>query len=217
MNKQAVCLAGVLCGAAVLSATAVLSAQGRHPEGTPQIVGVTSFERFGVHHAVAWSMGQDGRLRVAARGSIGGVGTAADLQTDNHEHIDTPSLSPVSPTEAEIFVEAARQQQALAGIENDLNAEVTRMSICASSPIPDGWIKVDDFWSPTTCGNPGNITYNVWVIERYSNKPRGAVMDVCASAATPDGWVERGTAWRPNRCGHPNNITQNVKLIQRVN
>jgi hypothetical protein len=55
------------------------------------------------------------------------------------------------------------------------------------------------------------------VIERYSNKLRGAVMDVCASAAKPDGWVERGTAWRPNRCGHPNNITQNVKLIQRVN
>jgi hypothetical protein len=115
----------------------------------------------------------------------------------------------------DIATEAARQQRTLAPMT--LNVLVERMDVCASSPIPNGWIKVDDHWNPTTCGNPSSIVYNVVTIERYDNKPAGAVMTVCAGAATPNGWVEIGSSWNPTMCGHPSSIVNNVKQIKRVN
>jgi hypothetical protein len=100
--------------------------------------------------------------------------------------------------------------------ELDLNVEIRGMRICRGSPIPLGWIKVNDDWSPTSCGNPSSLTYNVWYIERYDDKPVGSTMRVCSSASTPPGWVDINYDWSPTSCGHPSSITNNVKYIRRV-
>lgn len=50
--------------------------------------------------------------------------------------------------------------------------------VCAGS-VPAGWIKVNDRWDPMACGKPSSIIYNVWTIERYSDKPVGSVMNTC--------------------------------------
>ncbi len=100
--------------------------------------------------------------------------------------------------------------------ELELNVERTSMHICRGSPVPPGWIKVNDDWSPTSCGNPSYITYNVWLIEQYDNKPVGSTMRVCASAQTPAGWVDVDYDWSPTSCGRPSYITDNVKYIRRI-
>lgn len=89
-------------------------------------------------------------------------------------------------------------------------------SICANSPIPAGYILVDDRWDPTSCGSPTAITYNVWVIQRYDTMAVGAIMNVCASAQTPAGWAEVDRSWSPTSCGHPSSQFNNVKRIRRV-
>jgi hypothetical protein len=113
------------------------------------------------------------------------------------------------------FVEEIKSQQEKLG---DLPLEVERrvMQICANSPVPRGWIKVDDDWSPTSCGSPTSITYNVWTIENYAEKSINAVMEVCAGAPTPAGWVEEDRFWSPTRCGHPTSIVHNIKRIRKV-
>jgi hypothetical protein len=97
-----------------------------------------------------------------------------------------------------------------------LGVERRVMQICANSPVPSGWIKIDDDWSPTSCGNPTSITYNLWTIEAYMDKSANAVMEVCSGAPTPAGWVEEDRFWSPTRCGHPQSITRNIKRIRRV-
>jgi len=88
--------------------------------------------------------------------------------------------------------------------------------ICAGTPVPPGWIKTNDSWSPTTCGNPTEITYNVWTITEYADLPAGSELTVCADAPVPTGWVVTNTSWDPTRCGHPSNITNNIKTIKRI-
>ena len=88
-------------------------------------------------------------------------------------------------------------------------------SVCAGQ-LPSGWIKVDDAWNPTTCGNPTSKTYNVWTIAPYSEKPIGFVMVACNGSA-PAGWVIVGTTWNPTSCGHPTTNQKNVMTIKRLN
>jgi hypothetical protein len=91
-----------------------------------------------------------------------------------------------------------------------------RVEICGDSPVPRGWVKVNDRWNPTKCGSPTSIVYNVWEVERYANKPVGAEMEVCADAPTPPGWAEINSTWSPTKCGHPTKIVDNVKRIKRL-
>ena len=119
-----------------------------------------------------------------------------------------------SPSDDEITKEAERQVR-----ENgagDVGMTHQTMDICSTSPVPEGWIKVDDHWNPTSCGNPTSIQYNVWTIARYDDKPIGARMTVCSSTPPPIGWVVVGTAWDPTKCGHPTSIIQNMNIIKRV-
>ncbi len=88
-------------------------------------------------------------------------------------------------------------------------------SVCAGQ-VPSGWIKVNDAWNPTSCGNPARVTYNVWTIAQYSEKPVGFVMVACNGAA-PSGWVIVGTAWNPTACGHPTVNQKNMMTIKRLN
>jgi hypothetical protein len=87
-------------------------------------------------------------------------------------------------------------------------------TVCAGS-LPTGWVKTNDFWDPTRCGNPSRITYNVWNIASYYDQPVGAIMTVCSNQL-PVGWVTINTQWDPTSCGHPSRITQNMWTIQRL-
>jgi membrane-bound ClpP family serine protease len=89
------------------------------------------------------------------------------------------------------------------------------VTVCASQ-VPSGWIKVDDAWNPTTCGNPTTKSYNVWIIREYAGEPIGAVMTVCNGRA-PEGWVVVATRWNPTACSHPITNQKNVMVIQRLN
>ncbi len=87
-------------------------------------------------------------------------------------------------------------------------------SVCAGQ-VPSGWIKVNDAWNPASCGNPTRVTYNVWMIAQYTEKPIGFVMVVCNGPA-PSGWVIVGTAWNPTACGHPTINQKNMMTIKRL-
>jgi hypothetical protein len=89
------------------------------------------------------------------------------------------------------------------------------ITACTGSPVPSGYIKVNDNWDPTACGSPSTITYNVSTYQRYDNKPVGAVMSVCAGAI-PSGWVLSNTYWSPTSCGHPSSVFDNMYSIKRV-
>lgn len=86
---------------------------------------------------------------------------------------------------------------------------------CSGDAVPAGFIKVNDDWDPTKCGNPSSITRNVSTYQRYDNKPVGTSLQVCSSAATPSGWANGTMSWDPNKCGHPSSTTNNIKLITR--
>lgn len=86
---------------------------------------------------------------------------------------------------------------------------------CSGDAVPAGFIKVNDDWDPTKCGNPSSITRNISFYQRYDNKSVGFTLQVCAGAPTPAGWTDGATSWDPNKCGHPSSITQNMKLITR--
>jgi hypothetical protein len=90
------------------------------------------------------------------------------------------------------------------------------ITICASSPVPDGYIKVNDSWSPTSCGNPTSIIYNVWTLTRYADLSIGSSLSVCSSAPIPNGWVVVATRWSPTSCGRPSSNIKNITTIQRV-
>ncbi|MEV0382039.1 hypothetical protein [Nonomuraea sp. NPDC050643] len=99
---------------------------------------------------------------------------------------------------------------ALPGVPAD--AAIVR-TVCAWN-VPAGWVKTDDTWDPTRCGNPTSIVYNVWTIESYYDKPIGWNMTVCAGWQ-PVGWAVTNTRWDPTRCGHPTSIVSNMWTIQR--
>lgn len=107
------------------------------------------------------------------------------------------------PTESEIAKYISEVASKLP--QTELNVPVTKaqMNICAGSPMPSGWIKVNDNWNPGMCGNPTSIVYNVWTIERYSDYPIGFTMNVCACAPTPAGWVDVNVFWNHWRLTGP--------------
>jgi hypothetical protein len=88
-------------------------------------------------------------------------------------------------------------------------------NVCAGS-VPPGWIKINDAWNPTVCGNPARIAYNVWTIQRFDDQPMGAVIHVC-KGAVPSAWAIVGTLWNPTVCGHPAANQLNVMVIKRLN
>ena len=90
-----------------------------------------------------------------------------------------------------------------------------RQTVCAGQGVP-GWILVDDSWNPTACGNPTSISYNVWTLERFDDKPVGAQMRACFGPVPP-GWRIEKAAWDPTACGYPTSISDNVMTIKRVN
>ena len=118
-----------------------------------------------------------------------------------------------APSAAEIRDEAERQRSleqpsVLGSQSSDI------LKVCAGQ-VPAGWIKTNDEWNPTVCGNPSTIVYNVWTIERYDNKPVNNVMTAC-EGAVPAGWAKLNGTWNPTRCGYPSAIVNNVMTIKRL-
>jgi hypothetical protein len=103
--------------------------------------------------------------------------------------------------------------QTLASLSLDLVFRAQH--VCAGS-VPAGWIKIDDTWNPTVCGNPATLTYNVWTIQQLSDQPVGTVIYAC-SATVPTRWAIVGTVWNPTLCGHPAANQANVMAIKRMN
>jgi hypothetical protein len=132
------------------------------------------------------------------------------------------SSKPVSVTNAALegATTAAPSREAQPGDATALPAPLAlgtilqAQNVCAGS-LPPGWIKINDAWNPTVCGNPARVDYNVWTIQRYSDQPKGAIIYAC-SAAVPSGWAIVGTAWNPTVCGHPNSKQSNVMAIKRL-
>ena len=96
-----------------------------------------------------------------------------------------------------------------------LSTVLTAQNVCAGA-MPPGWIKINDAWNPTVCGNPATITYNVWTIQQLSDQPLGSVIHAC-KGGVPSGWAIVGTAWNPTVCGHPTANQPNVMAIKRLN
>jgi hypothetical protein len=96
------------------------------------------------------------------------------------------------------------------------NSVPTIISICAGTPVPEGYIKTNDEWSPTRCGNPATPSYNVWSLAKYVDLAPGKTLEVCADAPTPVGFVIADTQWNPTRCGYPKDKIDNIKVIQRI-
>jgi hypothetical protein len=96
-----------------------------------------------------------------------------------------------------------------------LGTVLTAQNVCAGA-MPPGWIKINDAWNPTVCGNPATITYNVWTIQQLSDQPLGSIIYAC-KGAVPSGWAIVGTAWNPTVCGHPTANQSNVMAIKRLN
>jgi hypothetical protein len=94
-----------------------------------------------------------------------------------------------------------------------MNVQPTQ-NVCAG-PVPSGWIKVNDSWSPTVCGKPTSIIYNVWSVQALSAQPIGALIYACSSSPPP-GWVLVSQMWNPTVCGHPSAQQPNQMAIKRL-
>jgi hypothetical protein len=101
------------------------------------------------------------------------------------------------------------------------------VTICATDPIPTGWIKTDAFQQAFTCGlgnpDPGYYLPNKYVITRYDNAFQGDELVVCSLQAIPVGWVLVNGYIDNTRCGAQvfPPVTwppiANVKRIRNVN
>ena len=89
-------------------------------------------------------------------------------------------------------------------------------NICYDSPIPDGWIKTNDMYNPTSCGNPRSISYNVFEIKQINQLPKNSILEVCFDAKLPPGWIINGKKWNPTSCSHPKSFSNNVFTIVKV-
>jgi hypothetical protein len=128
------------------------------------------------------------------------------------------TLPPAPPTEANRTApehDNSPPGETAAPVALPLGTILRVQNICAGS-VPAGWIKVNDAWNPTVCGNPGAISYNVWTIQQFSDEPVGAVIQAC-KGSVPSGWAAVGTSWNPTVCGHPSANQQNVMAIKRLN
>lgn len=86
---------------------------------------------------------------------------------------------------------------------------------CCHRGTPNGFLKVTDSYSATSCGGSPRVrVYNVCKYRRYDTRRRFATMLVCAGQV-PNGWELVGRSWSPSSCGHPTGISQNVMTIRK--
>jgi hypothetical protein len=135
---------------------------------------------------------------------------SATLEVPAPQQAKPPQAQPPTPEHQEPQPSEAPRLAPLS-----LGAIVKTQNVC-TGPVPPGWIKINDAWNPTVCGNPATITYNVSSIQQLDDHPIGAVIHVC-KGAVPSGWAVVGTDWNPTVCGHPAAKQSNVMAIRRLN
>lgn len=124
-------------------------------------------------------------------------------------------LSPVRIHALETSPLSAAQIKSIAYMPHKLATVFETMNVCAG-PTPAGWIKINDQWNPTSCGNP-SVGYNVMTITRLASLPVGTNLTACAGQSGPSGWILVGYSHNPMTCGHPTDgAAQNVMQIRRV-
>jgi len=139
------------------------------------------------------------------------IGAALEITAGLPMPLSTPppQTSPQTPEHREAPADAPVEAPLALG------TNFAAQNVCAGSVVP-GWIKIDDAWNPSVCGNPTIVTYNVWTIEQLTGQPVGAVIHAC-KAAVPTGWAIVGALWNPTVCGHPTSNQLNVMVIKRLN
>jgi hypothetical protein len=130
-----------------------------------------------------------------------------------------PDVRFANPSVARVGVDP-RHRAALWRPEAEHYRQDTTRTICRGAAIPTGWLLVNDARDPRSCGgdNPAALSaFNVWVIQRYDDRPVNTVLEVCAMAPTPDGWALVDIYRRNDRCGRaPDAFQVNVKRIRRA-
>ena len=94
-----------------------------------------------------------------------------------------------------------------------LKVIVGTQNICAGS-TPPGWVKINEAWNPTVCGQPAAVTFNVWTLQHIAEQPIGAIVYACTGPTPPD-WKVLERVWNPTVCGQPADQQANVMVIQR--
>jgi hypothetical protein len=142
--------------------------------------------------------------------------TGASLEVGTVPGVPRPAVP--APQAKSAAPEPPNPQRSEQPVLDDLtvNVIVSTQYICAGSALPSEWIKVNDAWNPTVCGNPATMTYNLWTIQLIANLPVDHVMQAC-KAPVPKGWSIVGTGWNPTVCGHPAGNQPNVMAIKRLN
>lgn len=91
------------------------------------------------------------------------------------------------------------------------------LDVCCGNLFPTGYIKINDSWSPTSCGSPtSSWSKNKCKLQRYDNKPIGSSMWVC-TGIIPPGWQKIDDKWDPTACGSPQSSwSKNMMQIQKI-
>jgi hypothetical protein len=97
-----------------------------------------------------------------------------------------------------------------------VQATDSKLITCAGY-VPTGWLKTDFYDSDNLCGGDPFVQNqdNVWVIERYDNKPEGTTMQVCVGFQPYD-WVKTDITTSSVKCGRYTNITNNVWTLYKL-
>jgi hypothetical protein len=78
---------------------------------------------------------------------------------------------------------------------------VSLKNICASAPVPTGWVTVNKTWNPSACGYFAAPQGNVLALDEFNNLPVGTPLTVCESSPIPAGWIPTSYQWNPAVCG----------------
>jgi len=207
-------------------------AQGAKPPGLLYLVNLHPYARLSASFnvlddrgnrvsAVAANVAPLSGLRAGCSNPPLGAGpiTEPTLQVDAGVAINLPIPPPLpeakTPPVEQRPAPPAGDTATLAQVPLSLGTIRQTQNVCGGS-VPAGWIKINDAWNPTVCGNPTNITYNVWTIEQFADQPLGAILQACRGPV-PSGWSIVGTGWNPTVCGHPTSNQANVMAIKRLN
>ena len=78
-----------------------------------------------------------------------------------------------------------------------------RTTICKGTPLPAGFVAVNCLIDSSRCnGFIGMTVSNVWVIERFTDRPIGTTLDICDDLTNPipSGWSVVSRFKSPTQC-----------------
>jgi hypothetical protein len=186
-------------------------AQGAKPPGLFYVMNLHPYTRLSVSMNLLDDRGNRAGVLTPNLAPLSAVRAGCSNGSSKPGPITDATLLATAGAATSLPPEAPALPQAPLSLETILQTQ----NVCAGS-LPPGWIKINDAWNPTVCGNPTRIAYNIWTIQRFMDQPLGAVIHACRGAV-PSGWAMVGTLWNPTVCGHPTTNQPNVMAIKRLN